>query len=428
MKVGIRQKVLLETLEKGAVAATSVDAQADTSTLSLLIKSIKITVDKHFTVESNTDLLAVKYGVLINDDNGIEVKEPGSVIVPAKEFIDWVKLQGEDTTISMVLQKLQTPEVINTLEDMGAEDSEKYDKGKFSVKKIGVLKMSSKNTSKILTKWEVDCLDPEDKPSVNFAEKSDKIFEMPGQQLLDCLDNVKFAVLDKDPNHVLDSISMQIHDKDLYFAATDMQHCAIYKCPETAEIHTKKPLLVSAMLLDSAMKIIDKDDKVGFSYSEEKDKVFINQTNLRIRVVCTEKKKISTFPGLDVLLNKSYKTLTECSKDAMMGLLCNASFVNSNSALFIFIKDNGTLTVKAMSEDAKLKPNIRQCPVGNVSKDAKAIWGVSHLISALKAIKASDIQLHLPDNMGSLKITSKDNANFHYFTMAVENPLYTANE
>ena len=215
MKVGIRQKVLLETLNKGSIAAMSEDAQADTSTLSLLIKSIKISVDKHFTVESNTDLLAVKFSTLANDDSGITVKEEGSVVVPAKEFIDWVKLQGEDTTITMILQKLATPEIINTLEDMG-ETGEEVDKSKFSVKKIGTIKLTSRGTEKTQTKWELDCFDAENKPSVNFTEKSDKNFEMAGQQFLEALDNVKFAATPKDHEHVLDSISMQVYEKELY--------------------------------------------------------------------------------------------------------------------------------------------------------------------------------------------------------------------
>jgi DNA polymerase III sliding clamp (beta) subunit (PCNA family) len=426
MKVGIRQKVLLEVLEKGSIAATSVDAQSDTSTLSLLAKSIKITVDKNFTVESNTDLMAVRFGVPANDDNGILVKEEGGVVIPAKEFSDWVKLQGSESTITMTLQKLATPEIINTLGDMGEADGE--DKSKFCVKKIGTVKLASKGVSKTQTKWEIDCFDAEDKPTVNFSEKSEKTFEMQGQSFLECLDNVKFAALPKDPDHALDSISMQVYDKSLYFAATDMQHCALYKSPAEVDIQSNKPLLVSALLMDTVAKIISKDEKVVVNYSEEKEKVYISQTNLRVRLASTEKQKIGKFPSIELLLKKSYKPLTECSRSVMMGMLANASFINSSSALFVFVKENGTLTVKAMDEGSKLKPNIRQCELGNISRDAKAVWGVTHLLRGLKVIKSNDVQLHLPDNMNSLKITAKDNENFIYFTMAVSNPLYTANE
>lgn len=424
MKVGIRQKVLLETLTKGSAAAISEDAQADTSNLSLLIKSITITADKHLTIESNTDLLAVKYGVLVNKDSGIVVKEEGSVVVPAKELIDWVKLQNDDSTITMSLQKLQTPELIDTLSDISESDSENYDKTKFSIKKIGILKITSKDTSNTLTKWETDCFDSENKSSINFSEKSDKNFEISGEKFLDTLNNVKFAAKPKDYEHVLDSISMQVYDKELYFAATDMQHCAIYKIPSDVEIQSDRPLLVPVGLLDYVAKIINKDEKISVSYNEEKERVYIGQTNLKIRVASTEKKHISKFPSIELLMKKVYKPLTECSRSSMMGLLANASFINSSSALFVFLKENGTLTVKAVSEDAKKRPNIRQCNVADISKDTRGIWGVTHMLDCLKVIKASDIQLHLPDNMKSLKITAKDDKNFVYYTMSVENSLY----
>jgi len=42
MKIGIRQAVLMDALNKGAKAALSEDAQGDTSNLALLIKAIKI--------------------------------------------------------------------------------------------------------------------------------------------------------------------------------------------------------------------------------------------------------------------------------------------------------------------------------------------------------------------------------------------------
>lgn len=426
----IQQKVLLETLEKGAIAALFEDAQADTSTLSLLIKSIKVSADKHFTVESNTDLLAVKNSALANEESGISVKEEGTIVVPAKELIEWVKNQGSEAVIGISLQKLQTPEIINTLEDMGS--NEDVDASKFSIRKIGTIKLSSKNVAlgKTMGKWELDCYDPEQKPSVNFSEKSEKNFEIQGQQLTDALNNVRFAALDKDHEHVLDSISIQVYDKELYFAATDMQHCALYKIPKDAvsDIQSNKPLLVPAVIMEQAVKILNNEEKVNFSYSDEKERVYLGQTNLRIRLACTEKQHINKFPSIEVLLKKPYKLLTECSKNVMNAMLVDASLVNRSSALFVFTKANGTLTVKAISEDNKYKPSIKQSEVGNISKDSKVVWGVDHLLEGLKVIKADDVQLYLPDNLKSVKMMGKGNENLIYFTMSIENPKYNLNE
>lgn len=418
MKVLVRQKVLVEALNKGSVAAISDAARSDTTTLSLLHKSIKITADKHLIVESTSNLLASKFGVLVSEENGVSVKESGTIVVSAKEFIDWVKLQNDDSTIGISLQKLQTPEAVNPSAD--SDDS------KFSIKKIGVVKLISKTGNKTTTKWETDCFDPEDKPSVNFGEKADKSFEMQGQSFLDAIEGVRFAAKDTDSEHILDSISIQVCEKALYFVATDELHLALYKTPDTVDIQSNNALLISASLLDIVSKIISKDEKIVVSHSLEKEKVYVSQTNLRIRMVNTEKQSAKKFPEIESLLKKTYKPLTECSKDSMLKLLANASFANSSAALFVFVKDNGTLTVTAISEDSKVKPNIRQCEIGTVSKDVKAVWGVTHLAKGLRAMKTEDVQLLLPENMRSLKIMPKNNSNLVYFTMVIDNPTYRA--
>jgi hypothetical protein len=64
--------------------------------------------------------------------------------------------------------------------------------------------------------------------------------------------------------------------------------------------------------------------------------------------------------------------------------------------------------------------------MGTVSKDAKAVWGVTHLTKGLKAMKTDDIQLLLPENMKSLKIIPKSDPNLVYFTMIIDNSIYRA--
>jgi len=419
MKVGIRQKVLLDVLSKGSMAAISKEAQEDTSTLSILIRSIKITANDNFTIESNSDLIASKYSVLAKEECGVIVKENGSIVIPAKEFIDWVKNQGDDDSITMTLQKSPTPELINTLD--GADDDTN---AKFSIKKIGTIRLSAKGASKTQTKWEIDCFDSDDKPSINYEEKSNKHFEISSQQFIDAVHTVKFAAIDKDPDHVLDGISMQVHDKELYFATTDMHNCAIYKIGGERNIYSNDPIIVSASLLDYISKIINKDENISLSYSPEKEKVYLSQKNINIRLACTEKKNISKFISINIIMNKQYDHLAECSKSLIISMLSNASVVNKRSALFTFSKDNRTLTVKALSEDSKLKPNIRQCEC-DVALDSSIILSVKGLMSGIKVIGDNNIKISVPANLKSVKIVPKDCDNFLYYSMAVVNPIYT---
>jgi len=422
MKIGIRQKVLMDALNKGALAAISDDAQQDTSTLAPMIKAIKVNVDdKMFTIGSSTDLMAVKYSVPATKEDGVAVKETGCILIPAKEFIEWVKVQGEDSTINISLNLLDTPEIINTLEDDDSEDS-----SKFTLKKIGSTRLTSKDSQKTSGKWELDCYDPEGHPSVNFDTKLKKSFDIGGKELDNGLSKVSFATLKQDYEHVLDSISIQNYEDFLYLATTDTKRCALYKIPseEIFDLDLGTPMLIPSILLEQIVKIINKDEKVSFAYDTDGEKVFISQTNLKVRLASTEKKNIDKFPNIETLLQKQYQKLTTISKASMNKALVSAAIVNQDSALFSFDQNSETLTVKAISEDNKYKPNVSRCGAPKTIKDVNVVWGVSHLIQGLKVIKSDEIDLYIPKNLQSLKIKGGDCDRLSYFALAIDNPKY----
>lgn len=420
MKIGIKQEVLESALVKGAAAALSDDAQQDTSTLSLLIKSVKITVDKDFVVESGTNLMSVRHSIAAKEEDGIVVKEAGCVVIPAKEFYDWVKVQGKDSVIKMDLQKIPSPEVVATGDGEDAEAP--------TVKRIGAVKLSSakKGASKTSGRWDLVCYDPECIPNVNYSAKSEKQFEVKGSVINDALTNVGFAALDKDWEKVFDSVSVQVYKKELYFLTTDTMRCALYKMPkDDVEIMSEKPMLIPVSLLTLVSKIIEKDEKATFSYSEENSRVFVSQPHLKVRLACTEKKLIEKFPDIKILLEKEYSALAEMNKFCLNDLLINAAIVNNASALFCFSKEDKSLVVKAISEDNKCSPTLKKADNVGTCNDTRVVWAVNHLIEGLKVIKADDIALQIPKNLKSVKITGKDNANFIYFCMAVNNPKYS---
>lgn len=437
MKVVISRKTLMNALEKGGAPALSDEAQADNCSLSYLIKSVKITVDKNLVIESGTNLICVKHTVPINDETGIIVKEAGCVLVPAKELMNFLSVQGEDAVIGLSFQKYATPEVVSVdavSSDMGSDQDgdKKLDQDgdkKLEIKKVGQLKLSSKssaNASKTSGKWELDCYDIDRFPNVNFSAKSEKNFEINGERMIEGLNTVIFASMSKDYDRVLDSASIQIYKDDLYFVTTDSTRCAVYKMPkaDVKEISSTKQLLIPCSLLDQVSKIIDKAESLSFSYSEEINRVFVSQPHLKIRLACTDKDKIIGFPSLEKLLIKEYRNLTEMPKNTLNELLVNAALVNNSSALFTFSKKDGTVLVKAISEDGKYKPSFKQATVSDVSKDVGVIWSVKKLIEGMKVVKSDNVKLSVPDNLKSVKVVASDNDSFSYFCMSIENSKY----
>ena len=213
MKVKIRQDVFEKALEKGTIAALSDAAQTDTSNMSPLVKSARITANsKALVIESSTDKISVKYTVTVKKDNGIVVEESGSGLVPAKELIGWVKAQGSDATIKMNLSKLSTPEIIDTVESLDSSDNKD-----FTISKIGSLKLTSQVASKTGRKWELDVFEPGQRSKVDFKDKGEKHFDIQAKKFSECLARIGFASLKNDYEHVLDSVSIQAYKKNLYF-------------------------------------------------------------------------------------------------------------------------------------------------------------------------------------------------------------------
>ncbi|MFW5804093.1 MAG: hypothetical protein ACOCWG_02560, partial [bacterium] len=322
----------MKALEKGAIAATSEVAQSDTSNLSLLIQAIKITADKELTIESTTNLMAVKYSLEATSENGIEVKEPGSILIPAKEFINWVKIQSNDSTIAIRLSKSKNPEIINPLENMDDSD----DVSEFTITKIGVVKITSKDSTKTGGRWELNCYDPAEFKLVDFNKKSVPYFETPIEMLSGALKKVSFTALQSDYDHLLDNVAMQVYKNNLYFITTDTKRCAIYNILGNESIQCEESLLVPLPLLDQIVKISDKKNKALVSYNADINRLFISQSNFMARIACPDRDNINKFPHVSMLLDKQYDLLAKVTKTSLNQTLKSASIVNNSSALFSF--------------------------------------------------------------------------------------------
>jgi len=415
MKVEINQEVFLKALEKGGAAALSDEAKTDTSNYSTLIKSVKITAGKKFVIESLTNLVAIRHSLDVGKDHGITIEEEGTAVVQAKDLVDWVKIQGNTSIIKMVLSKLASPELL----DSGSED----DDMKSSIKKVGDLKIASKDEAKTIGKWELDSYDETQYPAIDFSKKGDKMFDTYSQYFTEGVEKASVGAMDKDYDHIYDSISIQVADNDVYFATTDTKRCALYKLPVVEDLQSKQTVMIPVALLEGLKKVVGKEVKMTFSFEDESNKIFVDMPDTNVRLLCAEKEAIKKFPSISMLLDKDYKDLIEISKVSLNKILVTAAIVNSSSALFDFDKDKGTLIVKAISDEGKHKPTQTKTKLESVGLSSKSVWGVKHLQDCLKAVDSDRVELKVPDNQSLLHVV--DGENFQYFTMKINNPKYT---
>ena len=435
MKIAIEQKVLIRALERGAMAALSDEAQSDTSSFNKLIQSVRITVGKEdFIVESGTNLLATRWETKATKENGIEVKEEGIVFVPAKELFGWASKQSK-SKIVLSLSELKTPELIKTSEggaDYGGVQS-------MSVKKIGTLKLVSRDDSKTGNKWNLDCYDPTQMSSVDFSTAPKKVIQIPTAQLSNALKNVSFSTLPKDYEHIFDSVVIERHDGKIYLAASDCHRCSIYCLDKATEVDTAfftetvrqgqdmtcgQKILIPSAFMNSVAKTAE-GAEVSISYDKDKNKVYLDIDDWKVRLATVDSKMFNKFPTVSLLMSKKYENLGSIPKSILTNRLVSASLVNKAMVLFSFKKDakGDSVMIHAISESGHA-PNVSNAPVNKLVKSVKAVWGVQHIMDVAKVVKDEDVNFMIPDDLRSVKVVSEEDPNLQYYSMVIDNPKY----
>jgi len=434
MKLAIDQTVLVRALEKGAMAALSDEAQGDTSSFAPLIQSVKITVGDDFIVESGTSLVATKWSMKSEKENGIDVKEGGTILVPAKLLYDWASKQTK-SKIVLNLAKLDTPEVIKSSDgdmDYSEDDS-------LSVKKIGNLKLASRDDSKTGNRWHVDCYDHSQLKSVDFKQAPDSVITIPSEQMTKALKNVAFASQPKDYQHVLDSVAIESFGGSVCLAATDAHRCSIYKLDQATDVNKEffvettvkdgnmshgQKILIPSSFLKSISKLSEGAD-IEVSYDAKKDKVYLKVGKWYVRLTTVGASKFNGFPTIALLMSKKYEDLASVPKSTLMNRLVSASLVNDHVVLFNFSQsDKGDMLVVHAVSERGYAPNVSNAPVEDLKKSLKAVWGVKHITEVSKVIEDDSIFFTIPDDMRSVRIVSKADPNLQYYSMAVDNPIY----
>lgn len=421
MKVVIQQNVLAKLLAQGGLAALTDEAQGDSTNLAPLIQSVKITVGSNFTVESGVKTILTKCSIPATADNGIEVKEEGEAVVSAKDLTTWVGNQAE-SKIGLSLAKLDVPESVTPkTEDMEV-------KGGDVVRKLGTLKISSKDNTKTGSKWQLDSYDPTQMPKARTGAKLNKLFEVEPKNLKMVVDAVSPSAQKNDWEHVYDSVVVQNTSNGLYVGATDTKRCAIYRLETVVEGKggyfdaDGSKLLIPIKTLLATLKVADEAGKFNVEYDDERKAVVVTQGGFEAKIAVPDSKMFGKFPSLDKLLGKKYTDLCTLVKNVMVSRLVTATIVNPESALFAFSNDEVKIYV---ASDGGKSPSTSTCSVEGLTTAYKVVWGVQHLIDIAKLMKDKSLTIMVPEgDKGSYKIVSKDDPNFVFFAMSPVNPKY----
>lgn len=424
MRIIVKQSTFLEALQRGSISAMMNNAQNNTSNLSLIIKSVKITVDnnlKELIFESFNNLLYTKFSIPINED--IEVKEEGSILVLAKELIDWINKQN-NAKICLALSKSEKPEIINTVDENNGEN-------KGTITKIGIVKILSKDDSNTGNKWSLDCYDP-CQMVLNNSVKPNILFGCSTQDFKHGIRSISFSAMPTHNQHVFDSILFETHKEELYIGACDTTRCAIYKLNNINNLDEnlktgKIRVLIPCHLLKIICEYLNNFD-IKFYYSVDKNEIFIIQDKLEFKILIPNKEVFKKFPSFSMLIDIDFENFSELNRNLLNNRISTVSLVNNSSALFKFYPDKSNLIIKAVSESGK-SPVEANMPAEKINKLVKIIWSIKHLHDSFKVIKDDKIKLYLPKtNNNILRMNSEIDKNFSYYIMSLNNSKYNVKE
>jgi len=407
MKIEIRRDDLLAALNKGGVAALSEYAQSDTTNVGLYLKAVKIVVNKtSVSFESANELMCAKYVLAIKDDN-VKVSEEGSSMVPAKELIEWVKIQSSDALITMALKKHDKPEIV------GSVDSDD------GIRKLGNLHLLSKS-KQVGVKWSLDSFDPSTSKSPDYSQNGEKVFTVNSASFLQGLSKVLPLGEGKsdDKDNIFCNILVREYNKKLYLMATNQHQCGIYNVDDKQVTNLKAGFrfLIPTVLLNASIKTMDEAGEISAHYNDATKKVFLSQNGLDMRFGVSE--KIDKFSPMERILAIKFKDAATIAKDDFVKVLTNASMVNLSAVLFNFSTGKNLLEIMAVSEN---KPMVTVKTNVVAKMDFKVLWGSQELLKVLKIFESKELEIKVPENhFKSMLVAGKEDSNFTYFSLAYD--------
>ena len=405
MKVRFKQATLIEILNKGAIAALTDEAQGDTTVFSPLLKSVKIKADSNsITVESAIKTLAVQYKHTVSSDE-ITVKEPGEIMVLAKELMDWVKRQP-DCDILLNLKLLDTPQLISTVDGDAS--------GKASIKKLGTVELISRDQTKTGTKWSLDCYDISQLTWVDF-QKPDALFEVNQTLIQDSVKATAFAAMPTDNMHVKDAFAFQTYKDKLFVMAGDGVRMALYELNGAKNIKLPFTYTIPCKILSRVVELMSDEEPVLFGFDEKKHRAFVFQNNYIIRADTAEQANVDAkIPPLSYIFeNTTFDKFARISKSVLASRLSTASLVNKKSVLYVF---KGAQVILHSISETGLSPNTSTAPLIEHTRDERTLWSVTHIMDIIKALPDDEMLIMMPPNNTKIfKIVSEKNPNFSYY-------------
>ncbi|WP_336746395.1 DNA polymerase III subunit beta [Bacillus cereus] len=346
-------------------ALSEVNKAISTKSLIPILSGIKITADQSgiTLIASNSNIFIEKFiPVLIEDEKIATILKAGTIVVPAKYFIEIIKKMPSDIAIKSKNEqiiKIQSEEITLSLNGFPADEF----------------------------------------PNVPLIDNHAEI-KVETEQLIEVFKQTVFAVAKNESRPVLTGVHIELSNNKFICAATDSHRLAIRETRLSSDV--KANCIVPSATINELLKLMNSNSEFVYIYLSESHIIFtFGTTTLYSRLI------EGKYPNISNLIPNDFKTIINLDRKKILQGVDRSSLLASEWA-------NNNVNLEIINESTiKISSNASQ--IGQISETQQidAIQGEKQLnisfdgrfmVDALRAIKEETITLSFGGSMRPILI------------------------
>ncbi|MEH7242999.1 DNA polymerase III subunit beta [Bacillus thuringiensis] len=346
-------------------ALSEVNKAISTKSLIPILSGIKITADQSgiTLIASNSNIFIEKFiPVSIEDEKIATILKAGTIVVPAKYFIEIIKKMPSDIAIKSKNEqiiKIQLEEITLSLNGFPADEF----------------------------------------PNVPLIDNHAEI-KVETEQLIEVFKQTVFAVAKNESRPVLTGVHIELSNNKFICAATDSHRLAIRETRLSSDV--KANCIVPSATISELLKLMNSNSEFVYIYLSESHIIFtLGTTTLYSRLI------EGKYPNISNLIPNDFKTIINIDRKKILQGVDRSSLLASEWA-------NNNVNLEIINESTiKISSNASQ--IGQISETQQidAIQGEKQLnisfdgrfmVDALRAIKEETITLSFGGSMRPILI------------------------
>jgi len=351
----------LRFYEALTIAARAISSNSPVPALS----GIKVEVSQDSIILTGSDA-TLSIQVTLNNANdeslGLQVIEPGSVVIDSRYLLDIVKkIDSSDIHIEII---------DGTLTHFMGQKAE----------------------------FRINGYRPSEYPSIEFSEPAVR-FSLSPDMLNSMMAAVSFSISNKDTRPVLTGVNMQARNGSLICTGTDSFRLSrkIFQidCPEFS-------VTVPARTVNEAKSIFQDQEKMSVSLSEKKiqfrsPKIIMQSTLLE-----------GSYPDTERLIPSAFNDTLVINRSLLQAAMDRSSFIKTDNMTIIRLQISSAddITISSKSQE-----------IGEYNEDLSAVsyegipidisFSGSYLLDAVKSLSTENVVIHFTENMKPFIITNE---------------------